>query len=103
MATSLSRIHSWIRSVSAPALAGAILNAVVQAGRGIRRWSQLRADRRRLMEYPDHMLRDIGIARSEIDSALRHGREGRPLPAEAGFVGRTFPEWQYRTQSRRAA
>lgn len=32
---------------------------------------------RRLRELDDHMLRDIGIDRSEIASAVIHGRRGR--------------------------
>lgn len=55
------------------------------------------------MEYPDHMLRDIGISRSEIDSVLRHGRHGRPSQATGEFVSRTSPEQQYISHSRRAA
>lgn len=31
-------------------------------------------DRRRLEALPDYLLRDIGIGRSEIGSAVRHGR-----------------------------
>jgi uncharacterized protein YjiS (DUF1127 family) len=37
------------------------------------RWAA-RRDRRHLMELPDEMLRDIGLGRSEIDSAVRSGR-----------------------------
>jgi uncharacterized protein YjiS (DUF1127 family) len=37
-----------------------------------RRWTGAR-DRRRLMELPDEMLRDIGLSRSEIEAAVRWG------------------------------
>jgi uncharacterized protein YjiS (DUF1127 family) len=35
---------------------------------------RIRQDRRALQSMPDHMLRDIGVSRSEIDSVLRYGR-----------------------------
>ena len=36
---------------------------------------RLRRDMRRLGGFSDHMLRDIGIARSDIEGAVRRGRE----------------------------
>jgi uncharacterized protein YjiS (DUF1127 family) len=33
-----------------------------------------RRDRRHLQEMPDYMLKDIGIARADIDRAIRQGR-----------------------------
>ena len=35
---------------------------------------RIRRDRARLEEFPDHLLRDIGIGRSEILSITRFGR-----------------------------
>jgi uncharacterized protein YjiS (DUF1127 family) len=49
------------------------LFAVLVARRIIRRF-KLRSDRELLQAMPDHMLKDIGIARSEIERALNHGR-----------------------------
>jgi uncharacterized protein YjiS (DUF1127 family) len=103
MATSLSNEHSGMAAPPAQAPAAAVLSVVANVGRRLRRWAKLRADRRQLMEYPDHMLRDIGISRSEIDSALRHGRHGRPLLATGDFMSRSSPQQQYIPQSRRAA
>jgi uncharacterized protein YjiS (DUF1127 family) len=40
---------------------------------GIRAWIA-RRDERQLMEMPDHLLKDIGIGRSQIPSAVRLGR-----------------------------
>ncbi|MBK8159295.1 MAG: DUF1127 domain-containing protein [Rhodospirillaceae bacterium] len=36
-----------------------------------------RRDVARLESLPDHMLRDIGISRSEIDRSVREGRDNR--------------------------
>ena len=47
------------------------------------RWEKRRERRRQLKamqelrSLPNHMLRDIGINRSEIASVVTHGREGR--------------------------
>lgn len=40
---------------------------------GVRTWIA-RRDERHLMEMPDYLLKDIGIGRSEIPSAVRQGR-----------------------------
>ena len=40
----------------------------------IARIVRIRRDRARLEEFPDHLLRDIGIGRSEIRSITRFGR-----------------------------
>jgi len=80
----------------------ALTTALEDAGDRIRLWAQRRADRRRLMEYPDHILRDIGISRSEIDSALQHGRQGRPR-ATGDLILRSAPEKSYASRRRRAA
>ena len=40
---------------------------------GVRTWIA-RRDERHLMEMPDYLLKDIGIGRSEISSAVRQGR-----------------------------
>jgi uncharacterized protein YjiS (DUF1127 family) len=36
---------------------------------------KMRGMRRRLEAFPDHLLKDIGISRSGIEPALRHGRD----------------------------
>jgi uncharacterized protein YjiS (DUF1127 family) len=97
MTFSLSYSHPT--QVAAQGWVGPRLAEVI---RRIRRWAQRRADRRRLMEFPDHMLHDIGISRSEIDSVLLHGRQGRPAQ-DASLATRISPERQYRSHSRRAA
>jgi uncharacterized protein YjiS (DUF1127 family) len=40
----------------------------------VSRWMRIWADRRHLQALPDHMLKDIGIGRSEIDSITECGR-----------------------------
>ena len=40
------------------------------------RETRIRRDMRRLAEYDDAMLRDLGIARSDIEGVVRHGRDG---------------------------
>jgi uncharacterized protein YjiS (DUF1127 family) len=43
--------------------------------RRIRRKLKVRADRKLLQAMPDYLLSDIGISRSQIDSATRYGRD----------------------------
>jgi uncharacterized protein YjiS (DUF1127 family) len=40
-------------------------------------------DMRRLAEFDDHMLRDIGIARTDIEGAVRRGHDDSSLIAPA--------------------
>jgi uncharacterized protein YjiS (DUF1127 family) len=40
----------------------------------VRRWLRRRQGQRALAELPDHLLRDIGLTRGEIDHAVTHGR-----------------------------
>lgn len=42
---------------------------------------RLRRDMRRLAEFDDHMLRDIGIARSDIEGVIRRGRDRSVTPS----------------------
>ena len=39
------------------------------------RWYRIRRDTRQVLALSDHMLKDIGLGRSEIGSAVRLGRE----------------------------
>ena len=43
--------------------------------RSISRWRRAQGGIRELERFDDRMLADIGIARSQIYSAVRHGRE----------------------------
>jgi uncharacterized protein YjiS (DUF1127 family) len=54
----------------------AALTATIAAS--IARELRIRRDMRRLGELDDAMLRDIGIARSEIECAVRRGRSSAP-------------------------
>jgi uncharacterized protein YjiS (DUF1127 family) len=47
--------------------------AVVAA---VMRWRKMRSDRALLQSMPDSLLADIGIGRSSIEHATRHGRDG---------------------------
>lgn len=58
-----------LRDASGRALAG--LRTTLAAGV---RALIARRDERHLMEMPDYLLKDIGIGRSEIPSAVRQGR-----------------------------
>ncbi|MEX0406800.1 DUF1127 domain-containing protein [Aquibium sp. LZ166] len=51
-------------------------NAILAGARMVQRCVRLHNDRAHLNELPDHMLRDIGITRSEIMSITSfHGRD----------------------------
>jgi uncharacterized protein YjiS (DUF1127 family) len=63
--------RGWSRSAVA---SNPILFAVLVVSRRIRRKLKVRADRSVLQGMPDHLLSDIGISRSEIDSATHSGR-----------------------------
>lgn len=50
---------------------------ITRLGRAIAKRWRVRHEVRRLSQFSDHMLADIGIARSEIDAAVR-GLDLRP-------------------------
>jgi uncharacterized protein YjiS (DUF1127 family) len=50
------------------------LSIIARMIQAIRRHAEIARARRHLEALPDHMLRDIGIGRSEIGSAVSHGR-----------------------------
>jgi uncharacterized protein YjiS (DUF1127 family) len=52
-------------------------NVLIKFFRSVCRMAVLYRDQRRLEALPDYMLRDIGISRSEIRSAIRLGRRFR--------------------------
>ncbi|HVY18762.1 MAG TPA: DUF1127 domain-containing protein [Bauldia sp.] len=49
---------------------------VAKAFRRIVRWRKQARAARELSRYPDALLKDMGIARSEIRGAVRYGRDG---------------------------
>src|SRR5688500_10523799 len=72
--TTLAFARGWSRAAASNPLIFAALVVV----RRISRRLKVRADRRALQTMPDYLLADIGISRSEIDSATEYGR-GYPL------------------------
>ena len=58
-----------------PAIVQLVQRAVDWSARELR----VRRDMRRLAEFSDHMLRDIGIARADIEGAVRRGRDNAVL------------------------
>lgn len=52
------------------------VNLVARVASWILREVLLRREMRRLAEFDDHMLRDIGIARADIEGAVRRGHDG---------------------------
>ena len=59
---------------SSAILASGSVSAIFMAARRVARWTKIRSDRRLLQAMDDNMLSDIGISRSEIDSATEYGR-----------------------------
>jgi len=49
-------------------------DSLIKLAKRIARAERIRRDMRRLSEMDDYMLRDIGLARSEIERAVREGR-----------------------------
>jgi uncharacterized protein YjiS (DUF1127 family) len=49
---------------------------VARIGGLVGRELRIRRDMRRLAEFDEHMLHDIGIARSDIEGAVRRGHDG---------------------------
>jgi uncharacterized protein YjiS (DUF1127 family) len=66
--------HTTSARVDVASTARHPLSVVVRMIRAIRTAVETARARRHLEELPDHMLRDIGIGRSEIESAVRFGR-----------------------------
>ena len=54
------------------------MTLVGHAGQWIAREIRVRRDMRRLAEFDDSMLRDVGIARADIEGAVRRGHDGAP-------------------------
>lgn len=64
--------HATRRSATRPAQPARF--AVIDVVRGaVVRWWQIRRDERLLLGQPDHLLRDVGIARRDIRAVLRSG------------------------------
>jgi uncharacterized protein YjiS (DUF1127 family) len=56
-------------------LAGEVFALATGLVGGAARELRVRRDMNRLAEFDDHMLRDIGIARTDIEGVIRHGRD----------------------------
>jgi uncharacterized protein YjiS (DUF1127 family) len=65
-------------SIAVKRLASHLYALLVSAGRR----AALRRARRELMEMPDHLLRDLGITRSEIAWIVEQGRFGPVISRE---------------------
>ena len=59
-----------------PGLAQRTFALALWFGGVLAREVRIRRDMRRLAEFNDHMLRDIGIARADLEGAVRRGRDG---------------------------
>jgi uncharacterized protein YjiS (DUF1127 family) len=59
------------RSRIVPSLIGLAMRVVEAIAREV----TIRRDMRRLAEFDDHMLRDIGLARADIEGAVRRGHD----------------------------
>ena len=70
-----TRAPSRIAVANAETLFHVASRMVARVARELR----IRRDRRRLAEMDDAMLCDIGLARSEIEHAVRHGRSSLGL------------------------
>jgi uncharacterized protein YjiS (DUF1127 family) len=53
---------------------------IFRAALAAARWWRIRRENARLSQYPDWMLKDIGLARGGISWAVLHGRENRGTP-----------------------
>jgi uncharacterized protein YjiS (DUF1127 family) len=69
--TSTTYAYRAPRRGAFPASAARLLAGLVQA---LATELRVRRDTRRLMEMSDHMLSDIGLARSQVARAVRSGR-----------------------------
>ena len=49
----------------------AVIDLMAGASMAMARWWQVREDERLLLSQPDHLLRDVGIAREDIRTTLR--------------------------------
>lgn len=59
-------------------MAPAAMQLVMSSARAVGRWWVQRRDIEHLQALPDHMLKDIGLHRSQIISAVVHGPENFP-------------------------
>ena len=70
--TTLALSRGWSSTAAA---SNPILFAAIVVARRIRRRLKIRADRKVLQAMPDYLLSDLGISRSQIDSATQFGRD----------------------------
>ena len=69
-----------------------VFRSVARLAARIAREIAVRRDMRRLGEFNDHMLRDIGIVRADIEGAVRRGHDGSDDdPPRSGRSNRTDP------------
>jgi uncharacterized protein YjiS (DUF1127 family) len=77
------RRHASVRSPTDGRFSAAILDMCLACPRALARIMRTRRERAHLHELPDHLLRDIGIDRSEIASIIRFGnKDGSRRPRD---------------------
>jgi uncharacterized protein YjiS (DUF1127 family) len=62
-------------SIPRQGLAGAVTQVMARLAAAISYELRIRRDMRQLMAMDEHMLRDIGLTRADIGSAVRYGRD----------------------------
>jgi len=68
LAEAVAPVGAWVAEAAAGLVA-----AVIHGGEAVARWAERRRELTALDRLDDHLLRDIGLDRGDVEMMIRHG------------------------------